>query len=239
MKKKLLPLIGIGLCFLVFVSNMLTTRAHEQAAGTPAPALPEITSATQPMTLDEIYLRFRKNYESSMPGHFLLDMDKEASTLTLDMWVDGFNAAVPNSALHSREYLEKWNANLEETRELCAQMQQLTVDHGHPELSVVVRTVNCDDPGQIFAVFERGVLTYDVVADTPAGESVPDPTSRVQPTVTTSTVNTYVVNISSGVFHLPGCSAASQIADYNRGTVTGDRADLIAQGYRPCGSCNP
>ena len=31
----------------------------------------------------------------------------------------------------------------------------------------------CYDPGQIFAVFERGVLTYDVVADTPAGESIP------------------------------------------------------------------
>lgn len=173
MKKNLVPLIGIGLCVLVFVSNLFSTRAHEQAAGTPAPALPEITSATQPMTLDEIYLRFRKNCEGSMPGHFQLEMDKEASTLTLDMWVDGFNAAVPNSALHSREYLEKWNANLEETRQLCAQMQQLTDDHGHPELSVVVRTVNCDDPGQIFAVFERGVLTYDVVADTPAGESIP------------------------------------------------------------------
>lgn len=36
MKKKLLPLIGIGLCVLVFVSNMLSTRAHEQVAGTPA-----------------------------------------------------------------------------------------------------------------------------------------------------------------------------------------------------------
>ena len=239
MRKNLIPLFGIGLCVLVFISNLIASHSRSLASATPAPALPEITSATQPMTLDEIHLRFKKNCDASMPGHYLLDMDKESKTLTLDMWVDGYNAAVPNAALRSRTYLDKWNSSLNGERDLCAQMQQLVDDHGHPELTVVVRLVNCDDTGQIFAVFERGLLTYDVVADTPPGETVPDPSSRVQSSTTSNVLNTYVVNISSGVFHLPGCSAASQIAEYNRASFTGDRADLISQGYHPCGSCNP
>ena len=49
----------------------------------------------------------------------------------------------------------------------------------------------------------------------------------------------YVVNTNSNKFHLPDCEGAEQIADHNRLDVHTTREDLIAQGYEPCGSCQP
>lgn len=237
-RQNIVPILGIIVLVVVWILWGLQSYKQNKAAGA-SPALPEITSATQPMTLDELHVRIKKAFDSTMPGHYSLYMDKDAGTLTLDMWVDGYNASAANAALHSRAYLEKWNSNLQDGQELCAQMQQLAEDHGHPELSVILRVVNCDDLGQIFAVFERGALTYDVVADTPPGEEVPDPASRVQPSATSSVYTDYVINAGSGIFHTPGCTYAAQIADYNRVVWKGDRLDLIAQGYKPCAWCQP
>lgn len=52
-------------------------------------------------------------------------------------------------------------------------------------------------------------------------------------------VFTYVINTSSGIFHYPSCSSAKRISDANRSEYTGTRDDLIAQGYSPCGNCDP
>lgn len=50
---------------------------------------------------------------------------------------------------------------------------------------------------------------------------------------------TYVLNTRTGKFHDPGCSGAAKISEENRQTYTGQRDDLIAQGYSPCGQCQP
>ena len=49
----------------------------------------------------------------------------------------------------------------------------------------------------------------------------------------------YVLNTSSKKFHLPDCSGVSSMSESNRQDYTGAREDLIAQGYSPCGICNP
>ena len=49
----------------------------------------------------------------------------------------------------------------------------------------------------------------------------------------------YVINTGSGIFHYPSCSSAKRISDANRSEYTGTRDDLIAQGYSPCGNCDP
>lgn len=49
----------------------------------------------------------------------------------------------------------------------------------------------------------------------------------------------YILNTSSKKFHLPTCSYAQSIKESNRGEFTGQREDLILQGYDPCGTCNP
>lgn len=50
---------------------------------------------------------------------------------------------------------------------------------------------------------------------------------------------TYVLNTSSGKFHLPGCSSIKDMNEENKGTFTGTREQAIASGYEPCGNCNP
>ena len=50
---------------------------------------------------------------------------------------------------------------------------------------------------------------------------------------------TYILNVSSGKFHLPGCSGAEKISPKNRREFHGTRQELIDQGYSPCGICEP
>ena len=49
----------------------------------------------------------------------------------------------------------------------------------------------------------------------------------------------YVLNTSSMKFHLPDCGSVKLMSDKNRQDVEADRDDLIAQGYSPCGNCDP
>lgn len=49
----------------------------------------------------------------------------------------------------------------------------------------------------------------------------------------------YVLNTRTQKFHDPGCSGVADIKEENRQTYTGSREDLIAQGYSPCGQCQP
>lgn len=49
----------------------------------------------------------------------------------------------------------------------------------------------------------------------------------------------YVLNTSSHKFHYPDCSSVSQMSDANRQDFVGTREEVIAQGYEPCGNCNP
>lgn len=52
-------------------------------------------------------------------------------------------------------------------------------------------------------------------------------------------VQTYVLNTGGLKFHRPDCQAVDTMSQRNKKEFTGTRAELIAQGYAPCGSCNP
>lgn len=52
-------------------------------------------------------------------------------------------------------------------------------------------------------------------------------------------VMTYILNTGSRKFHSPDCAGIGSIKEKNRETFTGTRAELVAQGYQPCGSCKP
>ncbi len=49
---------------------------------------------------------------------------------------------------------------------------------------------------------------------------------------------TYILNTSSKKFHLTTCGIAASIIEQNRAEYDGNREELIAQGYTPCGNCN-
>lgn len=76
-----------------------------------------------------------------------------------------------------------------------------------------------------------------------ATEAPTDPPAPVQEETPAeqpaANVFTYVINTDSGIFHYPSCSSAKRISDANRSEYNGTRDDLIAQGYKPCGTCKP
>lgn len=49
----------------------------------------------------------------------------------------------------------------------------------------------------------------------------------------------YVLNTNTRKFHDPSCASADDIAGSNRQDYVGTRDALIADGYEPCGRCNP
>lgn len=49
----------------------------------------------------------------------------------------------------------------------------------------------------------------------------------------------YVLNIKSGRFHYPWCTGVETMNQKNRQDYYGTREELINQGYKPCGTCNP
>lgn len=50
---------------------------------------------------------------------------------------------------------------------------------------------------------------------------------------------TYTINRNTGKFHYPDCRSVKQMNESNKQEYTGSRDDLVAQGYSPCGNCNP
>lgn len=49
----------------------------------------------------------------------------------------------------------------------------------------------------------------------------------------------YIINLNTGKFHYSDCPSVNQMAEHNKKEYTGERDDLILQGYEPCKRCNP
>lgn len=50
---------------------------------------------------------------------------------------------------------------------------------------------------------------------------------------------TYILNTNSKKFHYASCPSVARMKKENQEKYTGNRSDLIAQGYEPCKKCNP
>ena len=50
---------------------------------------------------------------------------------------------------------------------------------------------------------------------------------------------TYILNTSSKKFHKESCSGVKSMKEKNKKIYTGKRAEVIEQGYAPCGNCHP
>lgn len=61
---------------------------------------------------------------------------------------------------------------------------------------------------------------------------------QTEPQQSSSTA-TYILNTNSKKFHYPDCSSVDQMNESNKQEFFGTRDEAIAQGYDPCGRCNP
>lgn len=82
----------------------------------------------------------------------------------------------------------------------------------------------------------------------PTAAELPAPPETVALPVVTSALEapqeepvngTWVLNTSTKRFHEPDCKSVPTIKEKNRGEFTGEREELIRQGYKPCGNCKP
>lgn len=55
----------------------------------------------------------------------------------------------------------------------------------------------------------------------------------------TGEIVTYILNTNNRKFHEENCSSVTDMKEENKQAYKGTREDLIAQGYEPCGRCNP
>lgn len=71
------------------------------------------------------------------------------------------------------------------------------------------------------------------------GSSYAEGSSPETETATEAGAATYILNTESKKFHKPTCASASKLDESKKETYTGDREELIEEGYSPCGSCKP
>lgn len=71
------------------------------------------------------------------------------------------------------------------------------------------------------------------------GTVIIPPTSGNTTSGTTATKGDYVLNKNTKKFHRPTCSSVKQMKESNRKDYSGNRDDLISQGYTACKNCNP
>ncbi len=99
---------------------------------------------------------------------------------------------------------------------------------------VTMEAWSVEDEGESICFF---VYCYNVqpgvVIDYETGENWPEESQD------TGETQTYILNTSSKKFHLPGCSGAENMNPKNRQECETTRELLVAQGYTPCGTCDP
>ncbi len=78
------------------------------------------------------------------------------------------------------------------------------------------------------------VINYATGENWLSGELPPDETTTVDP----DTIS-YVLNTKSKKFHKESSTCGDDIMEQNKGAYTGNRQNLIDQGYSPCGTCKP
>lgn len=107
---------------------------------------------------------------------------------------------------------------------------------------VVMEALSVEDEGEgvCFHVYVYNVQP-GVEIDYATGESweTGDSASSALESQAEEQETDYVLNTSSKKFHRPDCPSVDSMSEKNRQEYHGTREELIAQGYEPCGSCNP
>jgi len=97
-------------------------------------------------------------------------------------------------------------------------------------------SVEDDGEGVCFNVFVYNIqpgVTIDYATGNSALNEDADKLLETDPNVT------YVLNTNTMKFHYPYCGSATSMKESNKKETNETREELISQGYKPCGSCNP
>ena len=121
--------------------------------------------------------------------------------------------------------------------------------YGHPSMETLQRLQNhgvaiyrTDEQGTIIAHSDGYDIWFDHVASDdwvnrsmPVGEKLQEVEQQEKETQ----AYTYVCNTNTKKFHYPDCKSVNQMKEENRLFTSLSREELLAEGYEPCGNCNP
>ncbi|MBQ9083522.1 MAG: MBL fold metallo-hydrolase [Clostridia bacterium] len=126
--------------------------------------------------------------------------------------------------------------------------------YGHPTDAVLsrlrdadVKVYRTDLQGDVICNSNGKTVSFTVNRNANADTLTPGSTTTSKPvlssepssTVSTAGNRTYVLNTNTKKFHVPSCRHVSTIKPKNYAEFTGTRAQVIAKGYSPCGTCKP
>lgn len=133
--------------------------------------------------------------------------------------------------------------------------------YGHPTEDALSRlrdagvtTYRTDLQGDIVCTSDGKTVAFSVAknkdADTlapaviaspePTPSAAPEPTPEPTPEPEPEPAGTdYILNTNSKKFHYPDCGSVKKMSEANKGYFTGTRDEVIANGYSPCGNCDP
>ena len=247
-KNRLIIIIGIVVASVALAGNLFMkylerntgpemTMSGKEWKATPTPASQEIRYYTEGEILDTM----EKNLEELFSGRWDVAVweDDDRTVVDVRIFSDTVAAARDTAAAGMGDMPEKWDRLVESTRVSSSNWRDAFEMNQH--YGYMVRMGYYDDADPDTAVFlcVNGVTALDPVHGVDLMRDIVAAQREAAAAESSSSVMSYVVNTDSQVFHLPGCSSAGNISASNRASFTGDRADLIRQGYRPCQICDP
>lgn len=103
---------------------------------------------------------------------------------------------------------------------------------------VLMEAQSVEDDDVLFCVYCYNVQPK-VTIDYATGESHASEDTNIQETSQSTGEQTYIVNENTKKFHLPSCSSVKNMNSGNKREFTGDRQELLDEGYSACKTCHP
>ena len=103
---------------------------------------------------------------------------------------------------------------------------------------VLMEAQSVEDDDVLFCVYCYNVQPK-VTIDYATGESHASEDTNIQETSQSTGEQTYIVNENTKKFHLPSCSSVKDMNSGNKREFTGDRQELLDEGYSACKTCQP
>ncbi len=189
-------------------------------------------------------------------------------TLIVNVAIDGFSdrmyAAIEDGSADTKEYWYQGKGVFFMIYQTLVDVIE-DADLGIPENAIYFQVLNDDvairnddssGKSRILWAINCGMFYIDELEAWKYTESSPEPCTidtlpdalpastidTVQenaPATSTQETVTYILNIKSHKFHTPSCDSVERMKESNKCDFYGDRDEAIAQGYEPCGVCNP
>lgn len=103
---------------------------------------------------------------------------------------------------------------------------------------VLMEAQSVEDDDVLFCVYCYNVQPK-VTIDYATGESHASEDTNIQENSQSTGEQTYIVNENTKKFHLPSCSSVKDMNSGNKREFTGDRQELLDEGYSACKTCHP